>query len=250
MSTVARQRSHGPARPTCGSWTRLPLDANARRASALWPARTAPSGLYGPPTARCDPRRAHRGALARRGSAPHPSAALAEHQRGPQADRDAFISQRGHYSLDRTKITVDTDELEGLLAEAKTATTPAAERRVLERGLGLLRGEPLAGWDHVWTNTDAGRLRTTQAEFLERLAQARLTTGDARGALEATEQGLDRDTLNEALWRLGMRAETELGSRESVGRRYERLRRLLDEQLGLEPETETRTLYRELLGQR
>jgi DNA-binding SARP family transcriptional activator len=47
-----------------------------------------------------------------------------------------------------------------------------------------------------------------------------------------------------------MKAETQLGLRESVGRRYERLRGLLDEQLGLEPEAKTRALYRELLGQR
>ncbi|MGH2948613.1 MAG: AfsR/SARP family transcriptional regulator [Solirubrobacteraceae bacterium] len=163
---------------------------------------------------------------------------------------DAFISHRGHYALDRRKITVDGDGLEALLAEAKATTTPASERRVLERGLGLLRGEPLAGWDHVWADTDTGRLRATQAELLEQLGRARLATGDAHGALEAAEQGLDRDSLNEALWRLAMQAETKLGLRESVGRRYQRLRTLLDEQLGLEPETATRTLYRELLGQR
>ncbi|HEX7298892.1 MAG TPA: bacterial transcriptional activator domain-containing protein [Solirubrobacteraceae bacterium] len=163
---------------------------------------------------------------------------------------DAFISQRGHYALDRTKVTVDTDDLDTLLAEANTATSPGGERRVLERGLGLLRGEPLAGWDHVWADADAGRLRATQAELLERLGRARLATDDAHGALEAAEQGLDRDALNEALWRVAMQAETELGLRESVGRRYERLRDLLGEQLGLEPEAQTRALYRELLGQR
>jgi DNA-binding SARP family transcriptional activator len=163
---------------------------------------------------------------------------------------DALISQRGHYSLDRTKITIDADELEALLAEAKAATTPAGERRVLERGLGLLRGEPLAGWDHVWADSDVRRLRATQAELLERLGRARLATDDAHGALDAAEHGLERDALNEALWRLAMQAEAELGLRESVGRRYERLRTLLDERLGLEPETATRSLYRELLGQR
>lgn len=163
---------------------------------------------------------------------------------------DAFISQRGHYSLDRTKITIDADELEAVLAEAKTSASALAERRELERGRGLLRGEPLAGWDHVWADGDVGRLRAAQAELLARLGQARLATGDARGALEAAEHGLQRDALNEALSRLAMQAETELGLRESVGRRYERLRGLLNEQLGLEPETETRTLYRNLLGQR
>jgi DNA-binding SARP family transcriptional activator len=163
---------------------------------------------------------------------------------------DAFVSRRGHYSLDRTKIAVDAGELEVLPAAANTATTPLAERQALERGLHLLRGEPLAGWDHVWADSDAARLRATQAALLERLGRARLATGDSRGALDAADQGLERDSLNEALWRLAMQAETELGLRESVGRRYERLRALLDDQLGLEPETETRSLYRDLLGQR
>jgi DNA-binding SARP family transcriptional activator len=163
---------------------------------------------------------------------------------------DAFVSRRGHYALDRRKITIDTDDLDALLAAATAASTPAAERRVLERGLGLLRGEPLAGWDHLWADTDASRLRSSQAELLQRLGRARLATGDAHGAVEAAEQGLKHDSLNEALWRLAMQAETALGLRETIGRRYERLRTLLDEQLGLEPEAATRKLYRELLGQR
>jgi two-component SAPR family response regulator len=99
------------------------------------------------------------------------------------------MPQRGHYSLDRTKVAVDADDLDALLAEARAATSPAAERRVLERGAGLLRGEPLAGWDHVWADTDAARLRATQAELLERLGRARLATEDGHGALEAAEQG-------------------------------------------------------------
>jgi DNA-binding SARP family transcriptional activator len=163
---------------------------------------------------------------------------------------DAFMSQRGHYSLDPTKITTDADDLEALLAEVNAATTRAAERRLLERGLRLLRGEPLAGWDHVWAESDTARLRAIQAELLERLGHARLITGDAHGAVQAAEQGLSGDSLNEALWRLAMQAETQLGLRESVAHRYQRLQTLLDTQIGLQPETATRTLYHELLGQR
>lgn len=163
---------------------------------------------------------------------------------------DAFISQRGRYSLDHTKITTDADDLEALLAEAKAATTPAAERRLLERSLRLLRDEPLASWDHVWTETHEARLRAIQTELLERLGHARLITGDPQGALQAAEQALSHDSLNEALWRLAMQAETQLGLRESVAHRYQRLKTLLDTQLGLQPETATRTLFRDLLGQR
>jgi hypothetical protein len=38
--------------------------------------------------------------------------------------------------------------------------------------------------------------------------------------------------------------------RDSVSKRYQQLRGLLDDQLGLEPERATRALFHELLGQR
>jgi DNA-binding SARP family transcriptional activator len=163
---------------------------------------------------------------------------------------DALISNRGHYALDRNKATVDVDELEQLLAQAITIDEPKAQRPTLERALRLFRGAPLAGWDHVWADTDTRRLRSAHAELLERAGRARLVTGDAHGALRAAQQGLALDAYNEALWRLAMVADGRLGLRDSVGQRYRQLRSLLDEELGLEPERATRALYHELLGQR
>lgn len=163
---------------------------------------------------------------------------------------DTLVADRGHYALDRGRIAVDVDELERLMAEADTSDVPRAQRPALERALRLFRGEPLAGWDYLWADPDVRRLRSTHAELLERAGHARLATGDPHGALEAAEHGLKLDSLNENLWRLAMQAENRLGLRQSVGRRYERLRRHLDKQLGLEPEAATRTLYHELLGQR
>lgn len=77
----------------------------------------------------------------------------------------------------------------------------------------------------------------------------RFAGGDARGALQIAEQAITLDRLHEASWRLALQAEHALGLRESITRRYEELTRSLDEQLGLEPTRETRTIYRQLLGQ-
>lgn len=162
----------------------------------------------------------------------------------------ALLSKRGHYTLDHHKITVDTDELEQLLAQASTTDEPKAQRPTLERALRLFRGEPLAGWDYIWAEDEMRRLRSTHTELLERTGHARLVTGDAHGALQAAQQGLGLDSYNEGLWRLAMQAEGRLGLRDSVSQRYQQLRSMLDDQLGLEPERATRALYHELLGQR
>lgn len=163
---------------------------------------------------------------------------------------DALIADHAHYALDRRRVAVDVEELELRLAETNATQAPTARRQLLERALRLFRGQPLAGFDELWADPYARQLQATHAELLEQVGHARLDDGDARGALQAAEQGLEVDGLNEGLWRLAMQAESRLGLRESVGERYEQLRRTLDEQVGLEPEGETRALYRELLGQR
>jgi DNA-binding SARP family transcriptional activator len=161
---------------------------------------------------------------------------------------DAVASERDRYWLDRTYADVDVDELERLLARAKTAE-PEHEQALIDSALRLFRGDPLAGSDYAWSETEVPRLRATFVDLLEQVARQRLEAGEARAALDAALRGLDVDTLNESLWRLAMEAECALGLREAVFDRYERLRALLDERLGLEPEQETRRLHRRLLAQ-
>jgi DNA-binding SARP family transcriptional activator len=163
---------------------------------------------------------------------------------------DALVAEDGHYTIDRHDVTVDVEQLEELIAQADAADAPADQLPPLEDAVGLFAGEPLTGWDQPWADPDVRRLRSIHAELLARAGHARLVTGDAHGALQAAEAGLKLDNLNEALWRLAMQAESRLGLRDSINQRYQRLRHQLDEQLGIEPETATRALYHELLGQR
>jgi DNA-binding SARP family transcriptional activator len=163
---------------------------------------------------------------------------------------DSLIANDGHYTLDRHQGAVDVEQLEELIAEANAADAPADQLAPLSLALRLFTGDPLSGWDQPWADPDIRRLRSIHAELLARAGHTRLVTGDAHGALQAAEDGLKLDNLNETLWRLAMQAESRLGLRDSINQRYQRLRRQLDEQLGIEPETATRSLYHELLGQR
>lgn len=161
----------------------------------------------------------------------------------------AIASERDRYWLERKEVNVDLDELELLLAEARTAEAELAQQ-LLEQALALFTGEPLAGSDYAWAEGELRRLRATYVELLTCVGRNRLGAGEANAALEVAEQGLMIDALNEALWRLALEAEAALGLREAVSERYEQLRALLDERLGLEPAQETRILHRRLLAQR
>jgi DNA-binding SARP family transcriptional activator len=170
---------------------------------------------------------------------------------------DGVASERDRYWLDRTQVRVDIDDLEELLNEAckvsssdeRQAGENERSAELLEKALNLFRAEPLSGCDYAWSGSEIRRLRGTHAALLEFVGRARLRRGDARDALEAAEHGLTVDVLNEGLWRLALEAEGALGLREAVAGRYEMLRRVLDERLGLEPDRETRALYRQLLAQ-
>jgi DNA-binding SARP family transcriptional activator len=160
---------------------------------------------------------------------------------------DAFRRDRDAYALER-QLRIDLDDLDRLCSEGATATGEH-QRDLLERALALFRGEPLAGLDGLWADSEQRRLTALRADLLERAGRLHLESGDASGALARAEEAAAVDPCNERSVQLAMEAEATLGRREAVVERYERLRRDLDERFGLEPQSETRSLYRMLLGQ-
>jgi DNA-binding SARP family transcriptional activator len=161
----------------------------------------------------------------------------------------AIASDRDRYWLDRDAVDIDLDRLERLLAKARAATDAELAQRLLEQALALFTGEALAGSDYAWAEGELRRLRATQVELLEHGGRNLLARGEPRRALELAERALALDRLNESLWRLALEAESALGLREAVDERYEQLRALLGERLGLEPDRETQALHRQLLTQ-
>jgi DNA-binding SARP family transcriptional activator len=156
---------------------------------------------------------------------------------------EALVRQHDSYAIDRKLLRTDIDELDALRGHELLG------RDELERAVVLTREEPLPDVDYPWAEGERRRLQAVQAELLERLAAACLTEGDANGALAAAERLIQFDRLNERGWCLAMEAEGELGNRQGILDRYERLGRELDERLGLRPGSKAKETYRRLLGQ-
>jgi DNA-binding SARP family transcriptional activator len=152
------------------------------------------------------------------------------------------------YVLDRNAASIDLDEFELLLAQAN-ARGGVDREQLLERALAYVRGQPLAGTDYSWAAGDVRHLRAKVVDLLQDLGNLRLDRENPAGALAAAEQALALDAYNESAHRLAMCAESALRLREAIVARYERLSQELDTHLGLEPERETRLLYRRLLSQ-
>jgi DNA-binding SARP family transcriptional activator len=172
------------------------------------------------------------------------AAADARHHLG----ETVLTRENEHYQLDRSQVSIDLAQLEVLLADLADRDDQDA-LLLLERALQLFGSEPLAGADLAWAENEQRRLHAVRLELLERAGKAQLAAGNPTQALAHAEKGLAQEPYNEKLARVAMQAEAELGLRTAVVSRYESLRQLLDEQLGLAPHRDTLLLYRGLLAQ-
>jgi len=159
------------------------------------------------------------------------------------AVKDAgLVIERTRVALDPARSSVDLAELERLAASSRRTDLEAAAR--------LARGPFLAGFAlrdsptfDDWQAARAARVERTVGDLLARLAAARLTSGDARGAVEASGRRVALDPLDE----LGQRTLIELlarsGDRTGAIRQYRELVALFDRELGVAPLRETTELY-------
>ncbi len=153
-------------------------------------------------------------------------------------------------------IRVETDELdaarfERLLGEARRRSSeePARALALLEQALGLWRGRPYGELrDEEFALGDAVRLEELELVAIEERIEARLALGrhdDEVGELEArcAEHPLRerlRGQLMVALYRSGRQPEAL--------RAFDAYRRLLAEELGLDPSPELRALHGRVLA--
>lgn len=139
---------------------------------------------------------------------------------------------------------VDVREFERGLA------SPPSDPQRLAALLELYRGEFLAGFtlpdveafEH-WMTTERERLRRLALRGFAQLAQAYSDQGAYANALDAIERAVALDPLQESLHRTAMRLLYLAGDRAGAIRRFEQLRNMLDEELGVPPLAETQALY-------
>jgi predicted ATPase/DNA-binding SARP family transcriptional activator len=154
---------------------------------------------------------------------------------------------------------VDVDHFRALLAKA--AAHDHRPFRLcddcladLTRAAELYRGDFLAGFTledtaefDDWQAYQSEELRRGLAGGLEKLALGHAGRREYDVALRHARRWLALDPLSEPAHRLIMRLYTWAGDRAAAARQYEECVRLLAEELGIEPEPETRALYEELL---
>ncbi len=132
----------------------------------------------------------------------------------------------------------------------QSSQTPEAERRGLISNLRPYRADFLDGFTlpdspafDDWAAIERERYRRLAMRGLMQLSQLHEADQNFAEALDTLDRALAFDSLQEDLQRAAMRLHYLAGDRAGAIRRYDSLRRLLDEEMGVPPMAETRTLY-------
>ena len=120
----------------------------------------------------------------------------------------------------------------------------------LAEAVNLYRGDFLAGFGlpdspefEDWQFFQSEQLRQGLSEALQNLAGWHIREGEFERAIEYTRQWLAIDLLNEAVHQQLIELYAWSGQPAAAMRQYQECVRLLDEELGLEPDPETTKLY-------
>jgi DNA-binding SARP family transcriptional activator/predicted ATPase len=147
---------------------------------------------------------------------------------------------------------VDLYEFQAYLeaaAERPSAFSPEQFRKVVS----LYRGDFLSGLDvrgaplfEEWLVLERERLRRDALRLLERLVKAAIQQGDLESGLLATRKSIAIDSWREQSHRQLMTLLALSGDRPAALAQFEATRRLLVQELGIEPGPETLELYQRI----
>lgn len=120
-----------------------------------------------------------------------------------------------------------------------------------EDALALLSGEFLAGEPVTeWVHEQRRDLARRRVDLLVAAGRAAATRGDDEVALSRAATAVDADPLREDAHRELIQALARLGRSAEALRAYEHCRRVLREELGVDPAVETRAVYEQVLAGR
>jgi DNA-binding SARP family transcriptional activator len=151
-------------------------------------------------------------------------------------------------------VDIDVRVFEATLA-GRALQLPTANFQLLTSTLQLYRGDFLTGFTlngspefEDWITEQQEHYRRLAVRGFIALANRHEQQRHYDDALEALNRALSFDPLQEDVQRSALRLHYLAGDRPGAIRRYEALRKLLDEEMGVPPMAETRALYDEIIS--
>jgi DNA-binding SARP family transcriptional activator len=166
---------------------------------------------------------------------------------GVRARDSLIVTEHGGYRLDTSRVTVDVDEFDALLQEAATAD-PVDALVLLERARDIPRGQPLEDEPYAdWAAPVRDIYTVRRVQSLIDAGRLSLLTGEPNAAFRFAEEAVAINPLAEAGYQILMTAAYATWRQEVALQAFDRCRRLLADELGVDPLDETVALHMAIL---
>jgi DNA-binding SARP family transcriptional activator/tetratricopeptide (TPR) repeat protein len=172
------------------------------------------------------------------------------HLRNVLGSKGAIVARPPGYLLDLGDDGTDVQRAERLLRQGTESADPAEGARHLREALALWRGRPLADLaGSVWLEEQARRLDALLVQVRRALVEARLAAGEHAQLVPELKSMVADHPLDEQLHAALMVALYRSGQQADALAAFHRLRRTLDEELGIDPSHALRDLETAILRQ-
>jgi predicted ATPase/DNA-binding SARP family transcriptional activator len=142
-------------------------------------------------------------------------------------------------------VWIDVTEFKAQAATVKTASIPDPAAI----NLALYRGELLPGFNEEWNEwvlPEREALQTLYINTALRLCQQLRAQGNFHHVIQLAENIIAIDPTVETAYQQLIASSIALGERDSAIKYYERCIRILNDELGVEPSHDTKTLYEQI----
>ena len=123
----------------------------------------------------------------------------------------------------------------------------AHQRASLESAHKIYRGEFMSGVYEDWAEERRQFYSEQSARVVAALAKLSLSENHWADALRYAGEALTSDPFREDMHRLTMKAFAAQGKPASVKKHFEKMKKVLHSELGIEPAEETKRLFSELI---
>lgn len=155
------------------------------------------------------------------------------------------------YCLEQVDWTTDVEEFEQLNGDfADLQELTGESREIHDRKLALYRGDYLDQHDFPWAIARRSKLQQQYTGAMLGMANAELRAGFVTEAMERLAVLQEKEPYSDERCRLILCAYANIGKWELVKRHYDMFASLLYADLGIEPDSETKKCYEQLLNDR
>ena len=154
----------------------------------------------------------------------------------------------GWYVLEPEHLWHDVQEFEKGCADAQRALSASLRIPRLKQALELYHGDYLERMESTWVIEERARLRQVYLSALIALAEAYAETSDLESALNTFQKASQSEPFLEPAWLGAMQVYLRMGNRATAIAHYEKLKRILQDEMGIEPGPEIQALYRDIIN--